>query len=90
MFQRVCDLVATYRPGELETRERVGGLTALAWAAKKGDSRAIAMLAAEDDTSNELAAVLKVIRLVTVALKSGTSGDAPNGTRLPLARFQSK
>ena len=29
---------------------------------------------------NELAAVLKVIRLVTVALKSGTSGDAPSGT----------
>ena len=46
VFQRVCDLVATHRPGELETRERVGGLTALAWAAKKGDSRAIATLVA--------------------------------------------
>ena len=40
-FQAVVLLLAERRKGELETREHVGGLTALAWAAKRGDARSI-------------------------------------------------
>ena len=35
VFERVCERLATRRAHELETKERVGGLTALGFAAKK-------------------------------------------------------
>lgn len=43
-FQAVVLLLAERRKGELETKEHVGGLTALAWAAKRGDARSIETL----------------------------------------------
>jgi len=44
VFERVCERLATRRAHELETKERVGGLTALGFAAKKGNAKALARL----------------------------------------------
>ena len=46
VFQSVVELIVAQRPDEIETRESVGGLTALAWAAKKGNCAAIRPLVA--------------------------------------------
>ena len=45
VFERVCEMLIRRRAGnELETKERVGGLTAVGWAAKKGNASALVAL----------------------------------------------
>lgn len=44
VFERVCEMLVTRRSHELETKERVGGLTAVGWAAKKGNASALVSL----------------------------------------------
>ena len=44
VFERVCEMLVERKSDELETKERVGGLTAVGWAAKKGNAKALARL----------------------------------------------
>ena len=44
VFERVCEMLVERKSDELETKERVGGLTAVGWAAKKGNAKALKRL----------------------------------------------
>jgi len=100
VFERVCERLATRRAHELETKERVGGLTALGFAAKKGNAKALARLldaGAEADAADNAGATalmhavvgdsLVAVRVLTErgACADGRASVSPSDDRDDLA-----